>query len=226
MSRFDVGKMVAFDLETTGTDPRTCRIVTSALVRLTAGKEPRKLAMLADPGVEIPEAATRIHGITTERARAEGEPHERVLRRTIDALRAAWSEGYAAVIYNAAYDLSVLRALEPGFTVDGLVVDPYVLDKRFTPRLRGSGQRKLGPTCERYGVRLDAAHDATEDALAAARLAWMMAKRHPEITEMDGDALMELQAVQAWEDAASLAEYFRSRGRDASDVDGTWPMRG
>ncbi|MBV7295132.1 3'-5' exonuclease [Corynebacterium sp. TAE3-ERU12] len=224
MSRFDVAKMVAFDLETTGTDPLSCKIVTSALVRLTSGK-PQSLAMLADPGVEIPEAAAKVHGITTEKARAEGQPHDEVLQRTIAALRSSWQEGYTAIIYNAAYDLSVLHALDPTFTVDGLVVDPFVLDKKFTPRVKGAGQRKLGPTCERYGVRLDNAHDATEDSLAAARLAWVMAKKHPEITEMDGDELMEMQAIIAYEQAKSFREYLQSQGKSGADVDGSWPLR-
>ena len=119
--------MLAFDLETTGTDPRTCKIVTSALVRLTEqGKD--STIMLADPGVEIPQAASDVHGITTEKARAEGRPHDEVLADTIAGLRAAWRDGLTVVAYNAAYDLTVLRSQDSSFTVDGLVVDPFVLD--------------------------------------------------------------------------------------------------
>ncbi|WP_448851106.1 exonuclease domain-containing protein [Corynebacterium sp. 335C] len=224
MYSFDVAKMVAFDLETTGKDPLTCRIVTSSLVRLTSGQAPDKAAMLADPGVEIPEEATRVHGITTERARAEGRPHAEVLNRTIGMLQSAWNDGYAVVAYNAAYDLTVLRAQEPSFTVDGLVVDPFVLDKHFD-RYR-KGKRTLEATCAHWNVRLDSAHDSTEDALAAARVAWMLARAHPELATMDGEELMELQAVAAWEQAESFREYLTGRGRDASDVDGSWPMRG
>ena len=81
MHNFDPRRMLAFDLETTGTDPRTCKIVTSALVRLTEqGKD--STIMLADPGVEIPQAASDVHGITTEKARAEGRPHDEVLADT------------------------------------------------------------------------------------------------------------------------------------------------
>lgn len=224
MKPFDVGRMVAFDLETTGTDPFTCRIVTSSLVRLTAGQQPKRVAMLADPGVEIPEAAARVHGITTGRARAEGAPHAEVLNRTIAMLQSSWRDGYAVVAYNAAYDLTVLRSQEPSFTVDGLVVDPYVLDRKLD-RWR-KGKRTLDATCTHYGVRLDKAHDSTEDALAAARLAWKMAKEHPELTSMDGDELMEFQAVAAWEQAEDFRAWLRKQGKDASDVDGSWPMRG
>lgn len=223
MTRFDLTKMVAFDLETTGVDPFTCRIVTSSLVRLSGGEEPKRIAMLADPGIEIPEAAARVHGITTERARAEGQPHDEVLQRTIDLLRTSWRTGYTVVAYNAAYDLTVLHALDPDFTVDGLVIDPYILDRHFEPRR--PGKRTLGAVCEHHHVRLDAAHDSTEDALAAARLAWVMARQHGELTTMDGEELMELQAVAAWEQAADFRAYLERNGRDASDVDGAWPVR-
>ncbi|GAA3366567.1 hypothetical protein [Saccharopolyspora gregorii] len=60
----------------------------------------------------------------------------------------------------------------------GPVVDPRCLDKRFD-RYR-KGKRTLGALCEHYRVRLDSAHDATADALACARLAWRLAKTHPD----------------------------------------------
>lgn len=224
MSRFDVGAMMAFDLETTGTNPKECKIVTSALVSLRSGQQPVKELRLADPGVEIPEAASNVHGITTEMARKDGAPHDQVLAETIAGIRKGWSEGFTLIAFNAAYDLSVLHTQDPSFTVDGLVVDPFVIDKKFD-KYRG-GKRTLGSVCEHYNVRLDAAHDATEDALAAARLAWMQAKKWPEIAEMDGDELMELQAISYYEDRKSLKDYFENKGRDISDFDlpQTWPM--
>ena len=222
MSQFDPGRMLAFDLETTGRDPLTCRIVTSALVRISkAGAQPKEL--LADPGIEIPEAATAVHGITTEHARTHGRPHDEVLAETIADLRSAWSEGYTVVAYNANYDLSVLRALDPSFTVDGLVFDPYVVDKH---RVRRKGRRTLTNTCEHYGITLENAHEATADALAAARIAWKQARQWPELTDMSGPELMEYQAVAYFDMQQSLANWLRGQGKDADDVDTTWPMRG
>lgn len=223
MTTFDAGRMFAFDLETTGTNPHECRIVTSALVRIDGGP-PQSRELLADPGVEIPEAASEVHGITTEYAREHGRPHDEVLAETVAAIRAAWRDGLALVAYNAAYDLTVLRTQDPGFTVDGLVFDPYVIDKardKFRP-----GRRTLASACEHYHVRLDNAHEATADALAAARLAWMMAKRvWPDLAAMDGDELMEYQAVAHFEQQRDLREWFRKQGRDVSDFRmGAWPI--
>lgn len=212
--------MLAFDLETTGTDPRTCKIVTSALVRLTElGKD--STIMLADPGVEIPQAASDVHGITTEKARAEGRPHDEVLADTIAGLRAAWRDGLAVIAYNAAYDLTVLHSQDPTFTVDGLVVDPFVLDHHFDPDRHE--KRTLTDVCRHYQVRLDGAHDATEDALAAARIAWVMARHYRELTEKSGDELMELQAVAYYQYKKNLQRWLADKGRDVSNFTFGWP---
>ena len=213
--------MLAFDLETTGTDPRTCKIVTSALVRLTEqGKD--STIMLANPGVEIPQAASDVHGITTEKARAEGRPHDEVLADTIAGLRAAWRDGLTVVAYNAAYDLTVLRSQDPSFTVDGLVVDPFVLDNYVDPERRE--KRTLTDVSRHYQVRLDGARDATEDALAAARIAWVMARHYRELTEKSGEELMELQAVAYYQYKKNLQQYLTEKGKDTSDFTFGWPM--
>ncbi|MCP9186148.1 3'-5' exonuclease, partial [Acinetobacter baumannii] len=189
---FDATRMLSFDLETTSVNPKEARIVTSALVRID-GRDVDKREMLADPGVEIPEAAAKIHGITTEKARAEGQPHDEVLAQTVRSIRQAWDDGLTLIVYNAAYDLSVLRALTGDFTVDGPVFDPFVID-RVKDKWR-KGKRTLGDVSAHYGVTLENAHEATSDALAAARIAWMQVRqRYPELSQMSTDELMEYQA--------------------------------
>ena len=66
--------LAVFDLETTGIDVDTCRIVTAHVGVIGAdGGVLEQQEWLVDPGVEIPTAASLIHGITTERARLEGQ---------------------------------------------------------------------------------------------------------------------------------------------------------
>jgi DNA polymerase III epsilon subunit-like protein len=67
------GRMAAFDLETTAANPEEARIVAAAVVLVGAGAETDSTTWLADPGIEIPEEAAEVHGITTERAQAEGD---------------------------------------------------------------------------------------------------------------------------------------------------------
>lgn len=227
MTGWHHGPMVAFDLETTGPDPDTARIVTASVVWI----DPMEGLVnadrfLADPGVEIPAEAAAIHGITTEQARAEGKPLREVVLAIMDGLRLAQDNRYPLVAYNASFDFTVLareldRLGEPSFEPYP-VIDPYVIDKHID-RYR-KGKRTLTAACEHYGVDLDNAHDSDSDALAAARIAWKIANSVPEI----GDAqLGDLHADQIhWyaEQQTSLADYFARQGND-THVNTEWPVR-
>lgn len=222
MAVFDPNKMCSFDLETTSADPRTARIVTSALVKVEVPNK-EVVLRLADPGIEIPEAATAIHGITTEYARANGRPHDEVVQQTIADIYAAWEQGFTLIVYNATFDLSVLSQLDPSFVVKGLVFDPYVVDRA---RVRRPGKRTLTAVSEYYAVPVgDDAHEASADALAAARIAWQMCKRWPELTQMDEGELMEQQAIDYFRMQESLAQYFERQGRDTSTINYAWPVQ-
>ncbi|MGY6463359.1 exonuclease domain-containing protein [Corynebacterium sp. UMB8791] len=224
MAFFDASRMMSFDLETTSVNPRTARIVTSALVTID-GAQANAHEALANPGVEIPAEAAAVHGITTEYAREHGRPHDEVLRETVDMIKRGWDDGLTLIVFNAPYDLSVLRQLTGDFTVTGPVFDPLVID-RAKDRYR-KGKRNLGALCELYGVKLDNAHDATADATAAARLAWKQVRStYPELAQMNTDDLMEFQAVEYYKLQTELREFFESKGRDVSNFTTSWPMIG
>lgn len=217
----DRSRLLSFDLETTGPDPSTAHVVTSALMRIT-GTDVQEKTWLADPGVEIPPEATAIHGISTEKARTEGRPHAEVVAETIDLIRQGWSEGYALVVFNAPFDLTILHRLDPSFEVAGPVLDPYVVDRAVDPYRKG--KRTLTALSEHYGVRLDGAHDAASDALAAARLAWKLSGS-PEIeSAADWQELNALQARWHKERQESFREYLQRSGRPADDVNTAWPI--
>jgi DNA polymerase-3 subunit epsilon len=219
--------MAAFDLETTDKEPGEARIVTGTLVRIEPGTDPVVKTWLADPGVEIPEESTGIHGVTTAVAREFGRPAREVVDEIRLSLADAWFDG-PVVIYNASYDLTVVTAEcarhhRTPFEVAGPVIDPYIIDKA-VDRYR-KGKRTLGPTCEHYGVRLDGAHDATEDALAAARLAWVLARRFRVVGNATPAELHEMTARWFAEQQASFAEYLLDKiatklYREATYLDG------
>ena len=102
-----------------------------------------------------------------------------------------------------------------------IVVDPFVLDKQFDRYRRG--KRTLGAVCEHYRVRLDAAHTANADAIAAARVAWRLAQAVAELRETELRALHGRQVLWAAEQAASLEQHFREQGNDEL-VERDWPI--
>lgn len=150
--------LVAFDTETTGTDPHEDRIVTAAVVFIEPGRRPRSIQWIIDPGVEIPADAANVHGWTNQRlTEVIGRPDFAL--RTVNGvtaliprdvaifeiagqLAATIGRDHALVVHNAAYDLTLLEAEAERHDVPTLasrplgirgVVDPFVLEKQYDP---------------------------------------------------------------------------------------------
>ena len=218
-----------FDLETTGIDVTSSRIV-SAHVGVIGpdGAVLEQTDWLADPGIEIPEQASAVHGITTARARAEGRPAADVVGEIIAALSSLFERGIAVTIYNASYDLSLLAhearryGLEP-LDTPAPVVDPLVLDKA-VDKFR-KGKRTLEAASLHYGVSLIDAHDAGADAVAAGRVAQALAKAFPVELALESAELHAKQILWAAEHAASFQDYMRRTHNPDFTDDGIWPVR-
>jgi DNA polymerase-3 subunit epsilon len=225
--------LIGFDLETTGTDPREARIVTGAVIEVRDGEPVGHREWLADPGMEIPEEAVAVHGITNARAVAEGRPADQVADAIADVLVSYWRTGVPVVAYNAAFDLTLLAAELRRHALPSLrdrlgtdpapVIDPYTID-RSVDRYR-RGKRNLEAVCGEYGVALDSAHDASADALAAARLARAIAQRHPKVAALGPAELHRRQIEWYAEWAADFQAFLRRKGNPEAVVDATWPLR-
>ncbi|MFC6089687.1 exonuclease domain-containing protein [Saccharothrix lopnurensis] len=184
------GPMIALDLETTDVDPHRDRVVTASVVAITPrspGGPPEvdTRTWLADPGVEIPAEATAIHGISTDQARREGRPASEVVAEVAEHLAGVWGPTTPLCAFNAAFDLTMLdaelrRHHGRGLPLGGPVVDPLCLDRHLRPVRGWDDRRTLTAVCAHYGARLDNAHTSAGDAIAAARLAWTLARRHPD----------------------------------------------
>jgi len=183
------GRLAAFDIETTGVNPESDRIVTAAVSIVGGGLPADHHSWFVNPGIDIPLGATSVHGITTEQARAAGSNPEEGIDEIKALLTAQLLNGVPVVAFNARFDLTILdrearrHGLQPLLDRVGgpdgiLVVDPHVLDKHFD-RYR-PGKRTLGAVCRQYSVSLERAHTANADALAAARLAYRMGATVPE----------------------------------------------
>lgn len=233
MSAWHTGPLVAFDVETSGTDVTADRIVTASVVHIEPPARIVERSWLLNPGIEIPAEAAAIHGVTTERAVTEGQLPIPALGEIAESVGAALRAGIPVIVYNAPFDLSILdhELVRYGFPAlaefcGGTVapiIDPLVID-RHEDRYR-RGKRTLGVACETYAVRLDGAHTAGCDAIAAARLAWKLATLFPDIAALDPLELHRQQTGWQAEWAAGFSDYRRRRGEPEPDIDGSWPMR-
>lgn len=224
--------LASLDLETTGRDPATDRILAVALFRQEAGRSPTPIVdTLVDPGAEvaIPDEAAAVHGITRGRLIAEDAPPlEQVLDEVHAALCDLAADGVAVVIYNAPFDWPFLAAelarLDPPRELpDCALVDPLVLD-RHVDRYR-KGKRTLEAAAEHYGVVLDDAHEAAADALASLGVARAIGRTYPDIGGLPPRELhaVQVQAHGVWKD--SFNAYLRRIDADRDPVTGTWPDR-
>ncbi|MBF4549486.1 exonuclease domain-containing protein [Pseudoclavibacter sp. VKM Ac-2888] len=190
-----------FDLETTGIDTETARIVTAFIGDVVDDGEggvsvDGDMGLLVNPGIEIPERATQVHGITTEHAAAHGIDPGVAVTLLAASIAEAAGQGIPMVVFNAPYDFTLLdrelrRHGKPPLNMDGvIVIDPFVIDK-FVDKYR-KGKRTLSAVTGHYGVRLDEAHTARADAVATGQLALLL-MRHPLVSDLRGEALNEAQ---------------------------------
>lgn len=220
-------RLGVFDLETTGIDVETSRIVSAYVGVIDAEGTPAGVSWLADPGVDIPVQASAVHGITTARAQAEGRPAAEVIAEIIAVLRSLLTRGIPITIYNAAYDLTLLNREAVRHGIEPLespapIIDPLVID-RAMDRYR-KGKRTLEIAASLYGVELMDAHDATADAVAAGRLAQAIGRKYSAELGDDLEALHARQAEWSEQSAASFQEYRRRTDPDFVSS-GAWPER-
>lgn len=226
------GALLGLDTETTGVDPRRDRVVTVALVERDASGT-RARTWLVDPGVEIPEGASRIHGITTEHARTHGRRPAEALEEVAADLAKAFSTGVPVVAFNACYDLTLV---ETELRRHGLltvaervgaplrpVIDPLVLDREHD-RFR-KGKRTLGALCEVYDVTPDAGglHSADVDVLATLDVLDALVERFPVIARTALDELHDAQVAGHRRWAENFNRWRADRGFTGPGASLDWP---
>lgn len=217
---------LSVDTETTGKDSGTARIVSVSMVvdypdETTA---PAIKEWLINPGVEIPEDATKVHGITNEMVQENGLDPKVALQEVANALMKWEAQGFPMVIFNSQYDATVFfKEFERyGIVFSGnfkRVIDPYVLDKHHSYR---KGKRTLEAMAEYYGVEFKNAHNSTADSIAAAKVLRVIGKKYA-IT-LTPEELFNFQVEAKKKQSLSLQAYFRKTDPETVIHTG-WPYR-
>lgn len=232
-----------FDTETTGVDVYHDRIVTAFIGLMNdRGEMTERWSWLLDPEVEIPEGASAVNGITTERARAEGTDWKQGIFEIIQRLDIIDKRGIPVVIYNAPFDLTILRENAamawPGMRpmVPHFVLDPFVIDKKLDPYRKGS--RKLIHAAPVYGVEARAdAHDAEADCIMAGQIALAML-RHKWLYQLDLETIHRRSIKHKADQSASFKAYKIKKAMqitgnaereaalaEAETINGEWPIQ-
>ena len=165
-------RFIAFDLETTGTLPGVDQIAEIGAVLFNEQGCPETIfATLINPGIPMPEAASRVNGITDEMLR--GQP---LITDVLDAF-AEFCGDEVLVAHNASFDMQFLTSdIRKHETTSprGLVLDTYPIAKKVYP---GLANHKLGTLIQHLGIPGSGFHRAEADASYCGQLFYRMITR-------------------------------------------------
>jgi len=179
--------LVFLDLETTGLDPETDRIVEIGLVKVHPDARRERLCERVNPEREIPENASRVHGIRTEDVCGLfGKPR---LRERISDLIAFIGDSDLAGFNSLAFDtplwLEECTRCGATFSMDGR----HQVDVRNIFRVKETtwdrflmGKRTLAAAVRHFcGKDLPGAHSAAVDADATVDVLLAQLERYPDL---------------------------------------------
>lgn len=167
--------LVVFDTETTGTNPRTDRIIEIACVKIRPDGSREQFVQRLNPGIPIPAASTAIHGIR------ESDVSSAPRFRDVAPALAAFLEGADLAGYNiTGFDLPVLRVefLRAGVPFE--IADRRIVDAQ---RIFFAREPRHLAAAARFYCQTDhaGAHGALADAEMTARVLAGQLQRYAEL---------------------------------------------
>ena len=162
-----------FDTETTGLRPsQGDELISIGAVGVHGGEvtESRSFDEFINPGMDIPKASIRIHGITDDVVAGKPGANSVVPRFRV------FVGDTVLVAHNAAFDLTFLKLkeAETGARFDHVVLDTLLISVFLD---RDTDDHSLETIAKRHGVTIENRHSALGDAVATARIFAAMLER-------------------------------------------------
>tara|TARA_Y100000588_G_scaffold195144_1_gene209344 strand:- start:217 stop:783 length:567 start_codon:yes stop_codon:yes gene_type:complete len=179
-------RVLGLDLETTGFNPRSDRIVQYALVGSEADGTHVNLQSVVNPGVKISSESSNVHGITDEDVVNESG-FENHLRMIAELVEGSIIVGHNVIDFDWRFIEVECARCGAEVPVPHATLDTLVLARRLgIPR-----PHKLGSLCERFGISLERAHSADADAGATLLLLWKIMRGYPERFKVTVEELVQ-----------------------------------
>jgi DNA polymerase III epsilon subunit-like protein len=191
----------AVDVETTGLDAAGHRIIELALVPFNMPQQ-KTFSSLFCIGEDLSPEITAITGITDNMLK--GQPS---FKEMADHIISLFMQVPFVVAYNAKFDRPFMESELA--RIDRVLpeipwVDPFVFICELDRYKRG---KKLVDSARRWGVHLENAHRAEDDARAAGEL---MLKLADKINLLSLKSLLDQQKILFWRNAHNLSDYKKS----------------
>ena len=179
--------MVSLDLETTGLDGRSDKIIEIGAVKFRGGEEIEQYSALVNPGRDIPPFITDLTGISNADV-ADAPPIEKILPGLIEFLG-----NHPMIGHNVAFDAGFL--VRNGVPPRTQTFDTYDLAYALIP---GATEYNLGGLGIAMGLVHDAPHRALSDALVTRDLFLLMLDKLAELPPGVLSEFSRLAAASGW----------------------------
>lgn len=201
---------VAFDLETTGLNPKRDAIIEFAGVRFQSGRPREYYSTCINPGRPLPVRIQQLTGIgPADVAEAPS------IEDAIPEIMGFFGNGRQAVVaHSAGFDISFLRAA--GVKLNAPVLDTYELA---TVLLPGQDSYSLGELCRALEIPLASAHRASHDAEATADLLLHLLERIKALPDSVLETLREAGSGSEWGPLLLFEDEMRRREHTGLEVE-------
>ncbi|MCD8355965.1 MAG: NINE protein [Clostridia bacterium] len=155
-------KFIAFDLETTGLNPMSDRIVEIGAVLFIEGNPTKRFSTLVNPNISIPASASAVNNITNTMLQSAPQ-EEDVYPKLIEFLEEAVNGNIIMCAHNAQFDFNFLcnTLSRLGYDANIQYVDTLSLSRKYIKGLKNYKQCTL----ENYfNLTNNTAHRASSDA--------------------------------------------------------------
>ncbi len=171
---------VCIDVETTGLNPKTDKIIEIGAVKVVNGVETDTFSTFVNPGRMLEERITELTGIRDEDL--EGAPYiQQVLPELL-----AFLEGQVLLGHRVIFDFSFVKkaALDAKIPFQATGIDTLQIARKYLPEAE---KKNLEYLCEYFQIP-HKAHRALDDARATVKLYQILCERLRDLTPTDSAA--------------------------------------
>lgn len=228
-------KPLAFiDLETTGVNLGTDRIIEIAIVKILVDGTRTTKRKLINPGIPIPPASSEIHGITDDMVK-EAPSFKQVAQELKQMLDGCDLGGYNSNRFDIPLLMEEFLRAEVDFDMKGRkMLDVQQIFYKMEPRT-------LGAAYQFYcGKTLEGAHSAAIDASATYEILESQLERYPELgntidtvlKQIGEEVIVDFARRFVMENGVEVFNFGKFKGRPVAEVLRTepqyydWMMRG
>lgn len=170
-SSYEADDYIAIDIETTGLNPKTDKMIEIGAVKVIKGQITETFSTLVNPRRQLEEGIIQLTGIDDGMV-ADAPWVEEAIEKT-----AVFCGGFPLLGHHISFDYSFLKkaAVNAGITFEKEGIDTLALCRRFMPR---EEKKNLEAACRFYQIKPAGCHRALWDALAAHELYQALLQNH------------------------------------------------